>query len=118
MSRTLFAIFQRIALIYFMFAFRRLCWTHHCIFRFRKRLLELGKPSKGSSVMFRDSSGSFVNTRENVLIYYDGSVGSRALLNLVRGALTFHTENHESERLGNLPFPFTFTILYVYGNEA
>lgn len=84
-------------------------WKHHCEFRFRKRLFEFGRPEKGSS-------GGVFRPPEQVLIVYDGSPASVALINLALHALT-NTQQQSDTAAPLLPFPFRFSILVILGKR-
>ncbi|ODM99684.1 Cytoplasmic tRNA 2-thiolation protein 2 [Orchesella cincta] len=94
-------------------AYCRPCWKYHCDFRFRKRLFEFGRPAKGTI-------GEVFRPAEQVLICYDGSPTSVALINLALNALVFGN-NQESAAYGtssnNLPFPFKFSIVVILESE-
>ncbi|CAG7733056.1 unnamed protein product [Allacma fusca] len=93
------------------------CWIHHCNFRFRKRLFELGRPEKGSRI-----PANLLGAKENVLIDYDGSQSAIALVHLIRDAVRSAAEAANLPDQKNLPLPFTFSILFIHddliGNET
>lgn len=57
--------------------------------------------------------GDVFKPAERVLICYDGSPSSVALINLSLNAMVFG--NEEVGRTGKLPFPFKFAILVLLG---
>lgn len=86
----------------------RNCWKYQCEFRFRKRLFELGRPAKGTV-------GEVFRPAEQVLICYDGSPSSVALINLALNALVFGRSQQVNGSSSKLPFPFKFVIFVVLG---
>jgi len=98
------------------------CWIHHCNFRFRKRLYELGKIVKSSTRSCQNQSGTsksdVFGPPEHVLIYYDCSPWAKALLSLVRDTILANLaleSSPETERHRTFPpFPFVFTVLFIH----
>ncbi|CAL8088043.1 unnamed protein product [Orchesella dallaii] len=91
----------------------RPCWKHHCDFRFRKRLFEFGRPAKGTV-------GEVFRPAEDVLICYDGSPTSVALINLALNALVLGNIQENAgpgTNSNNLPFPFKFSIVVILESE-
>jgi len=90
------------------------CWMHHCQFRFRKRLFEIGRPGKGTKL------SNWVGAEpETVLVDWNDSDSGWSLLNLIRDSARECCVTEGGSVLDKRPdsknilLPFKFMVLYI-----